>query len=434
MKNGINMKSWTGALCILFFLVGNCLADDWWNGEPDTPTVPAAAAQHTSSKKQSITPRQKKETAPQTSASAPVRVAPADNGMKHTITRQVAASKEKKPDETTVAPQITSRETPAPAAAEQTRPLTNDQKENPTDLIQVSRDDKGRAQSASRTNWQEGYIEVMAGATADKRFTVNRAHAYSVAVKTARHLAYEKLAETISGLHISANATYDRELQLDSNLKTEVQALVRNARVIKEESREFPDGSVWVEVTLGIDLYGENSVLRPLISWQLRKTPAAESPSSTRKSPEKLSSPQKQPRKHTRAKKKAAPGSQTTTQARTPQPQKPYTGLVVVATGLDAQPAMLPQIISEDGALLYGGRDVSLKYIKKYGVIAYQNSLDKALHLERVGNNPLVLRAKSTSGRFRADFVLSRRDAGLLQQENRRRDFLRQCRVAAVIN
>ena len=67
------------------------------------------------------------------------------------------------------------------------------QESTPTDRIQVTDSQfPGKVASASRANWEDGYIEVMAGATADTRDTVNLAHAFSVALKTARHLAYER--------------------------------------------------------------------------------------------------------------------------------------------------------------------------------------------------------------------------------------------------
>ena len=105
------------------------------------------------------------------------------------------------------------------------------QEKTATDQIEVEPSSvPGKAASASRTNWEDGYIEVMAGATADTRDTVNLAHAYSVALKTARHLAYEKLAETVGGLNLYGDATYDRELMRDANLRTVVRSMIRGAR------------------------------------------------------------------------------------------------------------------------------------------------------------------------------------------------------------
>ena len=180
--------------------------------------------------------------------------------------------------------------------------------QDPTDTIETTKNEEGRVTEASRINWQEGYLEVMAGATANSKQSISQAHAYAIALKTARHLAYEKLAETVSGLHLSSSATYDRELLCDSNLKTGIRAIIRNARVIKVENQEFKDDSIWVEVTLGLYLHGDNGIIQPSISWQKKSLSTTE-------------------HKHTPL-----------------QPKKPFTGLIVDASGLYTKPAMFPQL------------------------------------------------------------------------------------------
>lgn len=291
-----------------------------------------------------------------------------------------------------------------------------EEKPKTLDTITVERDQQGRVQSAGRTNWTDGYIEVMAGATVDARDAVNQAHAYAMAAKTARHLAYEKLAETISGLRLTANAVYDRELMLDSNLRTEVNALVRGARVISEQENVFADGSIWVEVTLGLKMRGDNGLIGPAIGWRYRRGSQA---------PQAPQTPQTQQTQTVAVAPAASPPSAA---------QPPYTGLIIDAGGLGAGPAMLPKIISESGEILYGGADVSRDYVVKMGLIGYQDSSAKARRLKRVGKNPLVVRAKAVRGRYHADFVLSDADAAKVKAAvGTGHDFLRECRVAAII-
>jgi len=357
----------------------------------------------------------------------------------------------------------------------------------PTDVITTARDAQGRVTGASRINWEQGYIEVMAGATADPKQAVSQAHAYSIALKTARHLAYEKLAETVRGLRVTSNTTYDHELHQDSRLKTALDAVVRGARVIWEEGNEFRDGSMWVEVTLGLDMYGEHSAITPCLDRQLppRKsgdpqeqnqlnvqkkenkktaTVSASIPATVTSMETKTSTVQTSRARGKQGKTcsaaittwskphRSTPGQQGNRSnrqvgtgpglhiqngslplVRALKPGEPFTGLVVVATGLDARPAMLPRIVAENGDVLYSGRIASPRYIRQVGLMGYQSSLPKALQLDRIGENPLVVRARSVAGQYHADYVLSDGDADLVRRAAGKNDFLKQCRVAAVL-
>ena len=279
---------------------------------------------------------------------------------------------------------------------------------NPTDQIQISpsMDIPGKVQSASRTNWEDGYIEVMAGATADQRDTINTAHAFAVALKSARHLAYEKLAETVGGLNLYSDATYDRELMIDSNLRTVVRSLIRNARVVDETKSQFPDGSIWVEVALGMKLNGDNGLITPSVDWYSRR-PVKTVPLAESSSAKSVSS--------------SVSG------------QADYSGRIIDATGLDAAPAMLPKILSEDVGIIYGTGEIDKNYVLKMGIMGYQGDLAKAKKLERTGKNPLIIRARAVSGKNKCDFVVSRADAARIRDALKVKDFLKECRVVAVL-
>jgi hypothetical protein len=279
------------------------------------------------------------------------------------------------------------------------------QQSRPTDQIELTDSGHpGKPSEASRVNWEDGYIEVKAGATADTEDAVNQAHGYAMALKTARHLAYEKMAETVAGVNLIGDASYDRELMVDANLKTMVRAMIRDARVVDETQSQFPDGSVWAEVTLGLMLYGEGGLIRPTMDWQSRR-PVAPTPASA---PEPV--------------------------APAPANQPIYTGLIIDATGLDARPAMLPKIVSPGGQVIFGTGRIDRDYVIKHGLMGYQRSLENAKGLDRVGKNPLVVVPSSVSGGNRADFVVSQADADRIRAAAAQNNFLGQCRVVAVLN
>jgi hypothetical protein len=282
------------------------------------------------------------------------------------------------------------------------------QESHPTDQIELIYSDyEERPSQASRVNWEDGYIEVKAGATADMEDAVNQAHGYAIALKTARHLAYEKMAETVAGVNLMGDATYDRELMVDANLKTMVRAMIRNARVVDESQSQFGDGSIWAEVTLGMMLYGENGLIGPSLDWYSRQrvTPTP--------MPVPTSSAANQP-------------SSTDNTV--------YTGLIIDATGMDANPAMLPKIFSQNGQVLFGTGKIDREYVVKHGLMGYQRSLEKAKSLNRVGNNPLIISPISIRGTNRSDFVVSPQDAERIRMAASQQNFLGQCRVVAVVN
>lgn len=277
-----------------------------------------------------------------------------------------------------------------------------------TDVItRTPAEQPGVSASASRANWEDGYIEVMAGATADMKDTVNLGHAYSIATKTARHLAYEKLAETVNGLNLYSDATYDRELMMDANLRTVMKAMIRGARVVNEEKSRFSDGSLWVEVTLGLKLYGKDGLLAPSLDWQ-------------RRHPEKMQ-PAEKP---TPVQPVAAAAA----------PSRKYTGLIIDASGLGASPAMLPKIVSQNGHVLYGTGEIMRDYVVRMGLMGYQNSVARARAQERVGANPLVIKAVAVSGKNKCDYVISAADTALVQAAATATPLLKECRVVAVLD
>ncbi|MFH1914098.1 MAG: hypothetical protein ABIK45_07480 [Pseudomonadota bacterium] len=111
-----------------------------------------------------------------------------------------------------------------------------------------------------------------------------------------------------------------------------------------------------------------------------------------------------------------------------------YTGLIVDARGLRATPAMAPVIYGQDGVGAYGPFLVSRANAIARGVAAYAATDDQAALRERVGDNPLVVRALSTFGSWRTDLVVSAPMARLIRAMMRVGDAVDQCRVVIVID
>lgn len=267
-------------------------------------------------------------------------------------------------------------------------------------------------ESAIRVNWVDEYVEVMAGGTADPDKVINEAHAISVATKTARHLAYEKLAETISGINITADAVYDRELMVDSNLQTSVEALIRGAQVVEERHDKLSDGSIWAQVRLGIHLKGQdNSLMSSSKSWMQENLAEAGD--------------------NAQEQEQQDPAAEDTS---TEAVEEEFTGLIVDAGGREVKPAMAPGIYSESGRQIYGYQDVDQDYLVQHGLVGYAESVQKAREMSRVGDNPLVVEAKQVRGKNSCDLAVSNQEAKKISSASLESPFLEECRVIFVVN
>ena len=252
----------------------------------------------------------------------------------------------------------------------------------------------------AQVNWQKGYIDVRAGASADIREMANTGQAKSVALKTARHLAYEKLVETVYGLNLTANATYREEIMADSTLKTATQGLIKGARVVREDFTVNMDGSPWAEITLRLQLQGAEGLSNPVSDWAM-KQPAVES---------------------------YHPFSPTDF-------EEEYTGVIVDATGLGARPAMVARLLAgEDQRVVYGPHNGDRETAMNIGYVAYASSVEQARTLERTGENPLVVRAIAVVGKKKADLVISEEDAITIYTTDMKNGFLKDCKVVLVLD
>lgn len=256
----------------------------------------------------------------------------------------------------------------------------------------------------ARINWEEGYLEVTAGGTCNVEKSKSKAQCYAMAVKTARHLALEKLAEIIFGVRIDANNLFVNEVEQDVALRSSTDGLIKGAREIAMEQTEFEDGSIWVEITMGIVLTGEKGLSSAVVPWMQRRT-------------------------------QAAPPKLFTVGAKPPADVPEATGLIVDASGLGVKPAMAPRVLVQGrDEELYGRVNMDRSAAVRFGVVGYTDSVDKARSLtERVGANPMVVKAVASGGAHSADVLLSTDDAARVVAANMKGDFLKECRVVFVV-
>ncbi|MCB2212032.1 hypothetical protein KQI52_07960 [bacterium] len=111
-----------------------------------------------------------------------------------------------------------------------------------------------------------------------------------------------------------------------------------------------------------------------------------------------------------------------------------YTGLIIDARGLGIRPALAPSILDQQNQIIYGERYVERQWLVQQGMVEYARDLATARANDRVGSNPLVIKAVDATGANRTDVVVSSDNARLLHAVEKHLTFLHQARVVFIVD
>lgn len=261
--------------------------------------------------------------------------------------------------------------------------------------------------------WEQGSLEVTARGVARPGTGGGLARAEVMALKAARYLGYAKLLELLQGVRLDASRSWGWLESGRPELKGRVRGLVRGARVVSENVKHMPDGSV-----LG------------LVRLRLELAPLARQGARVYLEPEKGAKPKAASVPDEGSPPESEAGGNEVSSGSGPD----YTGLIVVASGLGARPAMFPQVVdARDGREIFGPGVIDRGYAIEKGVVGYAPSLAKAQLQKRVGPHPLVVKAVRAEGLNKARLVLPAKEAARVLAADRRGRFLRRCGVVIVI-
>ena len=251
-------------------------------------------------------------------------------------------------------------------------------------------------------NWSAGYIEAV-GIGAPPEKLASKINARPIALRAAQKDALHNLLEIIKGVQVDS-ATSINDFTVESDfVNTQISGLVKVAEVV--DHQYMPDGRA--EVRLRIPLYG--NLVQTIMPLAMSKWPAASSPTGS-----------------VRAPSVKAPASPSATVV--------YTGMVVDARGIQARPAMSPRIFNEDGREVYGSVNVDLEYAIKNGISGYTSNLTAAQNNQRVGANPITVKAVRTSGPGKSDIIISNADAQVIRASAESAAFMKQCKIMIVLD
>ena len=252
--------------------------------------------------------------------------------------------------------------------------------------------------SAGKTLWSAGYIEVVGEATCDMAEALSEADCYVSARRAAIVLAHEKLSEMVNGIVVDGETTLKNELLQSSTLRTKTYGLLRGTEILQEDRVVLGDGSILARVWMRLPLHGENGLSSAVLEH------AAE-----------------------RAKARPVP----TFEFARAVPPISYTGVIVDATGIQAQPAMAPKLlILEELKAALSVEQVDLSVATELGIVAYAGTIDDARMLvERIGESPLVVTAVTSHGNTASDLVVSAEDGEALAKADPEGRLINACRV-----
>jgi hypothetical protein len=110
-----------------------------------------------------------------------------------------------------------------------------------------------------------------------------------------------------------------------------------------------------------------------------------------------------------------------------------FTGLVLDARHLDAEPTLFPRITTEKGLEVYSYHYVNKNSVIDYGMVSYQSNPDDALSDKRVGSNPMYILALTTVGKNKTGLSITTEDAKNLLVSKETKNHLKKCSVVILL-
>lgn len=111
------------------------------------------------------------------------------------------------------------------------------------------------------------------------------------------------------------------------------------------------------------------------------------------------------------------------------QPGIAYTGILIDCKGLGLKPAFFPCVVTEQGEEVIGPGFSTPEKIAATGLFCRFVDRSSALASDRLGPNPLIIRAIGVAGPNQCDPVISRQDASRVHSSKHNLELLEDCRV-----
>ncbi len=275
-----------------------------------------------------------------------------------------------------------------------------------------------------RINWTKGAIEATGTMLPTKQLFGSFAHEGKF-VRIALNDAYRKLLDKVISIALRAGyknlQTVIKSVRIDANtlvkdfaadndfIMAEIESMIKSAQIVKKDY--LSDGTV--KITLQMSLYGGFSQL-----VLPRDIKLLESIKILKKNTDKA----------------ASEHLSRDSQIKSSGGEENYTGVVIDARGVKANPALVPIIQDENGENVFGPPVISREFAVQHGISGYSTTLETAYQLPRVADNPLTVKGLHAKGAGASIIVISNADASKLRRSSKHLEFLKQCRVVIVMD
>tara|TARA_B100000315_G_scaffold260882_1_gene326781 strand:- start:3435 stop:4262 length:828 start_codon:yes stop_codon:yes gene_type:complete len=225
---------------------------------------------------------------------------------------------------------------------------------------------------------------------------INAGQARRAALRIAKQDALRLLIEIVNGVVVTSETTMTGAM-LDDVIKSRVEGAVRGA-VQVGEPKYLSDTSI--EVTYEVPMSGITEIILPSSGWE------------------------------------AVPSNEGEIAMESLPPPKPgmITGLIIDTKGLGIKPAMSPQILDQNGGIIYGIGNFSREYAVQYGVVGYSKDLNQAMEDLRVVGNPLVVKGVGVAGTHQTDVIISNQDVFKVNNAESSAQILKNCKVMFILD
>ena len=226
------------------------------------------------------------------------------------------------------------------------------------------------------------------------------------ALSEAKNDARRKLLETVKRIQIASKLSVGDIADRNKTVMTQIKEMVYDAREIEKSRKYMSDGSV--EVFLQMNLNGGFAQL--ILPKEIRQIETI---------------------KQLKPENKSSAGKPNSSSERA---SDIYTGLLVDARSIEAAPALLPKLLDENLAEVFGPAFVSREFVVQQGMAAYYTDIQAAKADPRISDHPLIVKALRTDFPSRCNIVISNADASKLKSASDHLVFLKESRVVIVLS